>query len=134
MPEPPITLRADKFLWAARFFKTRSQATKACEGGTVKRHDTSIKPSTVLKVGDQLSLPAHEANYTRHITITKIIEKRVSAQLARETYTEQTDPALIEEAREIARTERKLRAEGDQGRLTKKRRRDWEKITGGFFE
>lgn len=134
MGEEKQSLRADKWLWATRFFKTRSQATKACEGGKVKREGDSIKPSTALKIGDRLTIPAHEANYTKEITITQIIEKRVSASLARETYEDLTDQTVIAEAREIARTERKLRIEGDQGRLTKKKRRDWEKITGGFFE
>ncbi len=131
---PLTSLRADKWLWATRFFKTRSQAAKACEGGKVKRDGTSIKPSTVLKAGDRLTIPAHEANYTRAVTVVSIIEKRVSASLAAEAYTEHTDEQLIREAREIAKNERLLRQEGDQGRLTKKRRRDWEKITGGFFE
>jgi len=134
MADTKHALRADKWLWATRFFKTRSQATKACEGGRVKRREDSIKPSTPLKIGDELIIPAHEANYLRKITITQIIEKRVSAALARETYEDHTDPKIVEEAREVAATERKLRLEGDQGRLTKKRRRDWEKITGGFFE
>jgi len=130
----PSSLRADKWLWATRFFKTRSQATKACDGGKVKRDGETIKPSTTLKVGDKLTIPAHEANYQKSITVTQIIEKRVSAPLARDAYEDHTDESLVAEAREIAKTERKLRQEGDQGRLTKKRRRDWEKIKGGFFE
>ncbi len=127
-------LRADKWLWATRFFKTRSQASKACEGGKVKRDGDSIKPSTVLKAGDQLTIPAHEANYQKSITIMQIIEKRVSASLASEAFEDHTDEALIKEARETARIERIMRQEGNQGRLTKKKRRDWEKTMGGFFE
>ncbi len=134
MADGKKSLRADKWMWATRFFKTRSQATKACEGGKVKRGNLSIKPSTVLKAGDRLTIPAHEANYQREITVTQIIEKRVSAAIASEAYEEHTDETIVAEAREVARTERLLRNEGDQGRLTKKRRRDWEKVTGGFFE
>ena len=134
MADGKQSLRADKWLWATRLFKTRNQATKACDGGKVKRDHTTIKPSTPLKVGDRLTVPAHEANYIREIAVTQIIEKRVSASLAKEAYEEHTDEKVISEAREIAKTERKLRLEGDQGRLTKKKRRDWEKVTGGFFE
>lgn len=129
-----LTLRADKWLWATRFFKTRSQASKACEGGKVKRDGDSIKPSTVLKPGDILTIPAHEANYQKRVKVLQIIEKRVSAAIAREAYEDHTDETLRSEAREAARVERIMRQEGDQGRLTKKRRRDWEKMTGGFFQ
>lgn len=100
----------------------------------MKRSGDSIKPSTVLKAGDRLTIPAHEANYQRSITVVKVIEKRVSASLANEAFEDHTDEALVKEARETARIERIMRQEGDQGRLTKKKRRDWEKITGGFFE
>ena len=135
MAEKELTsLRVDKWLWATRFFKTRSSAAKACEGGKIKRDGSSLKPSSVIKVGDQLTIPAHEAVYTRAVTVEKIIEKRVSAKLAMETFIEITEEAVISQAREIAKENRLNRFEGDQGRLTKKRRRDWEKITGGFFE
>lgn len=128
------SLRADKWLWATRFFKTRSQASKACDGGKIKRDGDAIKPSTPLKPGDLLTIPAHEANYQKEVKVIQIIEKRVSATLAQEAYEDLTDEELVKEAREAARVERIMRQEGDQGRLTKKKRRDWEKITGGFFE
>lgn len=129
------SLRADKWLWAMRFFKTRSLATKACEGGKVKKDGVSIKPSTALKPGDQLTIPAHEANYQKSITVERILDKRVGAKIAITCYQDHTEEAVVQEAREIARTERLLRQEGDQGRITKKKRRDWEKFTtGGFFD
>lgn len=133
-PNEKTSLRADKWLWATRFFKTRSQAAKSCDGGHVKRDGDNIKPSTVLKIGDKLSIPAHEATYHKIVVVQKIIEKRVAPPLASAAYQDLTDQSVIEEAREIARNNRIAKQQGAEGRLTKKRRRDWEKITGRFFE
>lgn len=124
----------DKWLWATRFFKTRSQAAKACSGGKIKRMGESIKPSTVIRVNDLLEIPAQEAVYTRTIKVTQIIEKRVSPALAQESYEESTSKEIIEDARKIAKENRIAKRDGDQGRLTKKKRRYWEKVKGGFFE
>src|SRR5437764_592561 len=54
--EPPSSLRVDKWLWAARFFKTRSLAAAACAGGKVDVNDGAAKPARLVRVGDLLRL------------------------------------------------------------------------------
>ena len=49
-------LRIDKWLWCARFFKTRTLAADACKGGKVKINDASIKPSRDVKIGEQIQV------------------------------------------------------------------------------
>jgi len=128
------SVRIDKWLWATRFYKTRTMAASACDGGKIKRTGQSLKPSTKIKVGDQLTIPAHEANYQKSIKVLALLDKRVSASEASKAYEDHTPEQKVTEAREIAREQRLLKKDGIQGRLTKKNRRDWEKATGGFFE
>ena len=51
-----MALRIDKWLWAARFFRTRSAAQQAVEGGKVKINGERVKPAKDMRVGDQLSI------------------------------------------------------------------------------
>ena len=80
----PDTVRIDKWLWAVRFFKTRSLAAKECSAGKIKRGNKSLKPSAQLQLGDHLEIPATDGTHKRHIEVTGLLEKRVSAPLARE--------------------------------------------------
>lgn len=129
------TLRIDKWLWATRFSKTRSQAAKQCTAGTIKRGSKALKPSAVIRVGDHLEIPALDGSHKRHIEILALLEKRVSAQLAREAYLDHTSADVLATARErraTLREDRHQRQEGDQGRMTKRRRREWETKLHGF--
>ncbi|GAA5497604.1 heat shock protein 15 [Rubritalea halochordaticola] len=128
--EPTPSIRIDKWLWAVRLYKTRSQAAQACNAGKVKRANKSIKASTPVKVGDHLDVPSHDGTHKRHVEVLEIHEKRVGAPIAREAYTDHTPKETLERAKEV-RAEKRLsriqRKEGDQGRMTKKQRRDWKK-------
>lgn len=126
----PDSCRLDKWLWAVRLYKTRSLAAKACQAGKIKRSQKSLKPSTTLQIGDHLDITVPENTHTRHIEVVQLLEKRVSAPLAREAIIDHTSEDVlkaVEEKRKILREDRLFRQEGDQGRMTKKKRREWGK-------
>lgn len=126
----PDSCRLDKWLWATRLYKTRSLATKACQAGKVKRLQKALKPSANLQVGDHLEITVPENTHVRHIEVVQLIEKRVSAPLAREAIVDHTSADVLKEVaakKKILQEERQFRQEGDQGRMTKKRRREWDK-------
>lgn len=129
------SIRIDKWLWAVRLYKTRSLAAQECNAGKVKRSNKSIKASTVIKIGDHLDVPSPDGTHKRHIEVLAIHDKRVGAPIAREAYTDHTPQETLEHAKEV-RAEKKLqrlqRKEGDQGRMTKKQRRDWRKGLHSF--
>lgn len=131
----PKIIRIDKWLWAARFFKTRSLATKECSAGKIKRGTTPLKPAASIQIGDHLEIPAADDTYKRHIEVTGLLDKRVSAPLAREAYLDHTPEdvlAAAKERRAIHLKDRINRQEGDQGRMTKKKRREWNSKLHGF--
>ena len=124
MAPPADTLRADKWLWAARLYRTRSLAAKDCQGGKVKRGGKPLKPSAALRPGDRLEVPSPDGTHLRSIEVVQLLGKRVSAPLARLAYLDHTAAETLAAARErkkILRQDRLLRQEGDQGRMTKKK-------------
>lgn len=96
-------VRVDKWLWAARFFKTRQMATEAVSGGHVQLNGERVKPGRKISVNDQLRV--NKAGMTWHITVTGLVEKRVSAKLAQSLYVESAeslaDRALQQEQRRL---------------------------------
>ncbi len=128
------SVRLDKWLWAVRFFKTRSMAASACNAGKVKRGGHSLKPASPVKIGDHLEVPSPCGTHKKSIIVEDLIEKRVGAELARKCYQDRTSQELVEQAQQLRRErleQRKLRKEGDQGRMTKKQRRMWERQKNG---
>lgn len=79
-------MRIDKWLWAARFFKTRALATEAVSGGKVHLNDNRVKPGRELKVGDLLTI--HRGGYTYEITVQGINKQRGPAKEAQLLYEE----------------------------------------------
>ena len=61
------TVRLDKWLWAARFFKTRSLAAKAVKGGKVHLNEQRVKPSRGVSVGDSLEITRNEITFMVHV-------------------------------------------------------------------
>jgi ribosome-associated heat shock protein Hsp15 len=82
----PQKVRLDKWLWAVRFFKTRTQAHEAIEGGRVYVNGARVKPSRIVEVGQEIEIRIHRGDFT--LTVTGITEKRVSAALAETMFTE----------------------------------------------
>ncbi|QJE95575.1 RNA-binding S4 domain-containing protein [Luteolibacter luteus] len=125
-------VRVDKWMWAVRLFKTRGLAAKACETGRVKTGDRILKPASELRGGELIELPFPEGPGTRVVRVLGLIEKRVGPPEARAACEELTPEEVIEQ-RKIWNESRSHRLEGDQGRPTKRNRRQLEERRG-FFE
>lgn len=120
------TTRVDKWLWAARFFKTRSLATEAVHRGQVLFGPHTVKPSRDVRVGDVLTI--WQAKVPRTVIVQGISEQRGPAPVAQQLYTE-TPESLQKSALEAER--RRLSPEPAltlaHGRPTKRDRRDLQK-------
>jgi ribosome-associated heat shock protein Hsp15 len=77
---PPESTRVDRWLWAVRLYKTRSDATDACRGGHVRVNGTTAKPATTVRVGDRVEAVVNGDE--RILEITAVIDKRVGAPAA----------------------------------------------------
>jgi len=86
MSESRTGIRIDKWLWAARFFKTRALATSACEAGHILCNAQSAKPSRLLKIGDKLLIKTEAGEY--EIEVLTLSDVRGSATIAQEMYHE----------------------------------------------
>jgi ribosome-associated heat shock protein Hsp15 len=84
-------VRIDKWLWAARFFKTRSLATAACDGGRVDVNDQAAKPSRLVRPGDLLHVTLPSGRTTARVVA--LAEQRGPASIARGLYEDLTPPA-----------------------------------------
>lgn len=118
----PTAVRVDVWLWSVRLFPTRSAATAACRGGHVRRDGDLVKASQRISVGDELRVrrPGRE----RIIVVTRLLEKRVGAPVAREAYEDHSpEPA----PQLLAAPPRRDRG---AGRPTKKDRREMERLRG----
>lgn len=122
---PPETLRADIWLWATRFYKSRSLAAEACKGGKVRKGGQPVKPSTPLRPGVTIVITTELC--PREIRVEKIIARRAGAPITATCYTDLTDPAALAAAREARRLRQESRAPGE-GRPTKHDRRQIEKL------
>ena len=124
-------VRIDKWLWAARFFKTRSAAQQAIEGGKVKLNGERTKPAKDVKAGDRLTI--HIGLYDWHVTVVKLSSQRGPAPVARLLYEEdEASRAAREEAIAKRRvTFEPAAARKGEGRPTKRDRRDLERWQDG---
>ena len=103
MADVPARVRLDKWLWAARFFKTRGVATEAVTGGHVHVNGERVKPARDVKVGDRLEIRRGQQRFT--VVVTRLADRRGSATAAAELY-EETPESIAE--REKRRDERRL--------------------------
>jgi ribosome-associated heat shock protein Hsp15 len=81
-----IRVRIDKWLWAARFYKTRGLAADAVDGGKVQVNGERVKPAKVLKTGDTLAI--RNGHFAWQITVLALSERRGSATEASKLYSE----------------------------------------------
>ena len=115
------TVRIDKWLWAARFFKTRALAAKACELGRVQLKGQPVKPARELHVGDMLRVTTDSGDFD--IEVLGLSEVRGPAPVAQALYRESEES---KEARAKAAAERKAMHQWEQlpaGRPSKRDRR-----------
>lgn len=121
-------MRLDKWLWAARFFKTRSLAQQAIAGSRVKVNDERVKPAHDVKVGD--SLVVRVGDYEWSLVVKALSERRGPAVQARLLYEETAESRKERERRMDIRRFSPEPAATIKGRPTKKDRRDLEDWTG----
>lgn len=112
--------RIDKWLWAARIFKTRSLAADACKNGRVTFNGSTTKPSRMIKEGDTVHVKKSPITYS--FKVLKAIEQRVGAKLIPEIYENVTDPKQYE-LLEMSRISGFVDRARGTGRPTKKERR-----------
>jgi heat shock protein 15 len=112
--------RIDKWLWAARIFKTRSIAADACKNGRVTFNGMNMKPSRTIKEGDVVSVKKPPITYS--FKVLKAIEQRVGAKLLPEIYENVTDPKQYE-LLQMSRISGFIDRAHGTGRPTKKERR-----------
>lgn len=114
-------IRIDKWLWAVRIFKTRSQATDACRKGHVSIGELPVKPSRVVKTNEVVNV--RKAPIVRSYKVLGLAEKRMSAKLATKFVAEVTAPAQLE-ILEIQKNMGWFNRQKGTGRPTKKDRRE----------
>jgi len=114
------TARIDKWLWAARIFKTRSIAVDAIKNGRVTISGSNVKPSHIIKPGEVIDVKKPPVTYS--FRVLKCIEQRVGAKLIPEIYENVTDPKQYE-LLEMSRISGFVDRARGTGRPTKKERR-----------
>ncbi len=82
------SVRLDKWLWAARFFKTRTLAAKACELGRIQSNGQLAKPARDVRVGDMLRVASHPSGGEFHLAVLALSEVRGPASVAQTLYRE----------------------------------------------
>ena len=119
------SVRLDKYLWAIRVFKTRSEAADACNGNKVKLNGVNAKASKPVKPGDRIEVRKHAALFS--YTVLKLSESRMGAQLVGDFALNTTPESEMEKLRAPRETIILQRDKGS-GRPTKKDRRALESL------
>lgn len=129
----PAEVRLDKWLWAARFFKTRSLATDAIKGGRVHVNGARVKPGKAAAVGQRITI--NKAPQRFEVEILAISDKRGNFTTAQTLYRE-TDESIAqrEHEAELRKLANQTVAANDfKGRPTKRNRRQMQRFTEGKF-
>ena len=122
-------LRIDKWLWAARFYKTRSLAVEEISKGRVRVNDVEAKPSREVKVGDAVAL--RQGPVTRTLVVRGISSQRGAAPVAQQLYEEtEESQRLRAQATEQHRLASDPASSLEHGRPTKRDRRTLDKAQG----
>ena len=126
-------MRIDKWLWAARFFKTRSLATDEILKGRVQVNGQEAKPARDIKVGDMVAV--RQATVVRTVQVQELSQQRGPAPVAQQLYAETPESLLLgEQTREQRRLSREPALSIEQGRPTKRQRRDLDQARHGWDE
>ena len=121
-------VRIDKWLWAARFFKTRSLAAEALDRGRIRLNGSEVKPSKEVQAGDWLLVVNEGGEY--EIQVVAVSETRGPARVAQQLYAE-SEASMAARQRETER--RRLQPEPEaqrQGRPSKRDRRQIDRLRG----
>jgi len=122
MAEQKEKLRIDKYLWAIRLFKTRSQAGDACDKGKVKWMGNSVKASRIVAIGDEYEVKNETRKWV--IKVTGLLYSRVQYAEAVKFYLDETPAEELDRIKFEAATFQTGKRMSKIGRPTKKERRD----------
>ena len=125
-----MKIRLDKYLWAVRLSKTRSQATELINKGKVLINDSLIKPSREIKIGDIITILKHNAKFKYQILAG--LEKRVGAPLVKDFISDITDHEEIEKFKAYQQAQNNYRQ--TDGKPTKKDRRELDRFMDDWSE
>jgi ribosome-associated heat shock protein Hsp15 len=123
------TMRLDRWLWAARFFKTRGLAAAAIAGGKVQVNGTRAKPAKQLRAGDALRVRV--GPYVWIVTVRLLSERRGPASAAQQLYEESAEGRAARERLAAAHKIAPAPAYQGKGRPTKKERRELQRLEDG---
>lgn len=121
--------RIDKYIWAIRLFKTRSEATEACNGNKVQLNGSPVKPSKTVKPGDVISVRKGIAQYTYKVLM--VAENRMGAQLVPQ-YAENLTPQSELDKLHAPHETFFVKRDRGAGRPTKKDRREMDALWDGI--
>ncbi|MCC8391918.1 RNA-binding S4 domain-containing protein [Paraburkholderia sp. MMS20-SJTR3] len=127
--EPGAKLRIDKWLWAARFFKTRSLAADAVEKGRVRIGGATVKPAKDVRVGDLVEVEIER--YVWQVEVLGVCDVRGPASVAQTLYAETEQSKVKRQAEQERRKTYHEPAAGLHGRPTKRDRRTIDRFSGG---
>jgi len=114
-------VRVDKWIWAVRIFKSRSQATEACKSGKVSIDGVAIKPSRSIEVGDMIQVTKNQIHMT--LEVIELLDKRVGAKLVSK-YMKDHTPSDEYNKIDLLKTKSFEFRDKGMGRPTKKERRE----------
>jgi ribosome-associated heat shock protein Hsp15 len=122
--ESPVRVRFDKWLWAARFFRTRSLAAQAIETGQARLRDERVKPAHAVRVGDVVCVRKH--GIVVMADVTGLSERRGNATAAALLYRETAESQRVREEESLRRQAAAATQPRYPGRPTKRERRKLE--------
>ncbi|NML30717.1 RNA-binding S4 domain-containing protein [Paraburkholderia antibiotica] len=127
--EPGAKLRIDKWLWAARFFKTRSLAADAVEKGRVRIGGAAVKPARDVRVGDRVEIEIEHLVW--QVEVLGVCDVRGPASVAQTLYAETEESKVKRQAEQERRRMYHEPASALHGRPTKRDRRTIDRFSGG---
>jgi ribosome-associated heat shock protein Hsp15 len=128
-PESDGKVRLDKWLHAARAFKTRTQATTACEHGRVAVNGTTAKPHRALRLGDRVEIES--GDWTRVLVVQELRDRPLPKAEAARLADDQSPPRPVPDPLAKLQRQPPLRRDPGAGRPTKRDRRDLERVRDG---
>ena len=125
-----MKIRLDKYLWAVRLSKTRSQATELISKGKALLNEVVIKPAREVRVGETITLLKHNARF--QYKVLQLLDKRVGAPLVKDYIQDITSPEEIEKLKTYQDAQRNYRQ--TDGKPTKKDRRELDRFMDDWQE
>lgn len=123
-------MRIDKWLWSVRMYRTRTKAADACKGSHVRINGKVIKPASVVRIGNEISI--NYPRITRTLKVVDLLAKRVGAPIAIKCYDDLTPESEYEKLHSQTKAQSIITRDRGSGRPTKKDRREMEKWLDDF--